>query len=126
MVAAREFGAFTVVGTAAVALHVMLVASFVPHGLSPLAANVVAFVFSFTLSFLGHARWSFPAAGRPVGLTLRRFAFVSVVGFGLNEAAYAGALVWTPLDYRLALVAVFGGVGILKLLASKHWAFAVP
>lgn len=126
MVRARELGAFTVVGTAAMGLHVALVASLVPHGLSPLVANLVAFVFSFSLSFLGHAHWSFPATGRPIGIALRRFAFISVVGFGLNEAAYAGTLVFTPLDYRLALVAVIGAVGVLKLLASKHWAFAVP
>jgi putative flippase GtrA len=126
VVRARELGAYTVVGTAAMGLHVALVASFVPHGLSPLVANLAAFVFSFSFSFIGHARWSFPAKGRPLGSALRRFAFISLVGFGLNEAAYAGALVFTPLDYRLSLVAVIGAVGILKLLASKHWAFAVP
>lgn len=126
MVRARELGAFTAVGATAMGAHVTLVASSVPYGLSPLVANLVAFVFSFGLSFVGHARWSFPAAGRPVGVALRRFAVISVAFFGLNEAAYAGALVWTPLDYRLALLAVFGAVGLVKLLASKHWAFAVP
>jgi putative flippase GtrA len=126
VVRARELGAYTVVGTVAMALHVTLVASFVPHGWSPLVANLAAFVFSFSLSFIGHARFSFPATDRPLGIALRRFTFISVVGFGLNEAAYAGTLVLTPLDYRLALVAVIAAVGFLKLLASKHWAFALP
>ena len=42
----------------------------------------------------------------------------------LNELCYAGALAWTELDYRLALFVVIASLGIVKLLASKHWAFA--
>ena len=124
MVQAREFAAFTLVGSAAACVHVALVATAVPLGVAPLLANLLAFCLSFTLGFIGHARWSFPAAGRPVGTALRRFAVLSVLGFGLNEAAYAGTLSWTELDYRVALVAVIAGLGFLKLLASKHWAFA--
>jgi putative flippase GtrA len=125
MVRAREFTVFTIVGTTAAGLNLAVVASTVPFGVSPLFANVIGFLLAFALSFVGHARWSFPAAGRPIGLALRRFAVISVLGFGLNEACYAGALSWTELDYRLALVAVVTSLGLLKLFASKHWAFAV-
>jgi putative flippase GtrA len=125
MIRPREFAAFTAVGTTAASLNVAVVAGTVPLGVSPLVANVIGFLLAFALSFLGHARWSFPAAGRPIGVALRRFAVLSILGFGLNEACYAGALSWTELDYRLALVAVVTGLGLLKLLASKHWAFAV-
>jgi putative flippase GtrA len=124
MVRAREFTAFTLVGTAAAALNLAVVAGTVPLGLSPLVANVIGFLLAFAWSFVGHARWSFPATGRPIGLALRRFAVLSVLGFGLNEACYAGALSFMELDYRLALVMVVAGLGLLKLLASKHWAFA--
>lgn len=124
MVKLREFSIFTVVGTAATGLHMGVVATSVPFGLSPLVANAVGFVFSFTLGFIGHARWSFPAAGRPVAPALTRFATLSVLGFGLNEAAYAGVLRWTPFDYRIALLFIITTLGLVKLLASKHWAFA--
>jgi putative flippase GtrA len=124
MIRPREFATFTIVGTAAAGLNLVVVAGTVPLGVSPLVANVVGFLLAFALSFVGHARWSFPAAGRSVGLALRRFAALSVLGFGLNEACYAGALSWTQLDYRLALVAIVTCLGLLKLLASKHWAFA--
>lgn len=126
MIRAREFSIFTLVGTIAAGLHVAVVAGSVPFGWSPLAANLLAFVFSFSLSFWGHARWSFPAAGRPVAVALKRFAVLSIVVFGLNEVAYAGVLAWTPLDYRSALVLVFASLGLLKLLVSKHWAFVTP
>jgi putative flippase GtrA len=124
MIRAREFAAFTTVGTAAAGVNLAVVATTVPLGVAPLLANLLGFCVSFVLGFIGHARWSFPAAGRPIGTALRRFAVLSVLGFGLNEAAYAGTLSFTALDYRVALVAVIAGLGLLKLLASKHWAFA--
>jgi putative flippase GtrA len=124
MIRVRELAAFTTVGTAAAGVNLAVVAGSVPFGVSPLLANVLGFSVAFILSFIGHARWSFPAVGRPVGLALRRFAALSVLGFGLNEACYAGALTWTELDYRVALIAVIASIGLLKLLASKHWAFA--
>ena len=126
MIRARELFVFTVVGTAATGLHMVVVASTVPAGLSPLVANVLGFFGSFAVGFVGHARWSFPAAGRPVVPALRRFAALSVLGFGLNEVFYAGTLLWTRLDYRLALFAVIVSLGLAKLLASKHWVFAAP
>lgn len=124
MITAREFGAYTTVGTTAAGVNMAVVVGAVPLGFSPLVANAVGFVISFLLGFAGHARWSFPAAGRPVAPAMRRFALVSLLGFGLNEAAYAGTLVLTTLDYRLALLLVIAGLGLLKLVVSKYWAFA--
>jgi len=92
--------------------------------MSPLSANVVGFLLSFLWSFFGHARWTFPAAGRDVGVALRRFAVVSLLSFALTEAAYAGVLEWTSIDYRLSLFLVILTLALGKLLASKHWAFA--
>jgi putative flippase GtrA len=101
-----------------------LVAVAVPLGMSPLSANVVGFLVSFAWCFYGHARWTFPAAGRDVGVALRRFAAVSLLSFALTEAVYAGALAWTRIDYRLSLFLVIVMLALAKLLASKHWAFA--
>ncbi len=106
------------------AVNVAIVAALVPLGFEPLAANVVGFLVSFAWSFFGHARWTFPAEGRDLGLALRRFAVVSLLSFALTEVAYAGALLWTSIDYRLSLFLVIVTLAIAKLLASKHWAFA--
>ncbi len=124
MIRVREFAAFTAVGTAAALLNLAVVAGFVPLGVPPLVANALGFLVSFVWGFLGHARWTFPAVGRPVAPALGRFALLSVAGFALNELLYAGALQWTALDYRVALIAVLSCMGLVKLLASKHWAFA--
>ncbi len=75
---------------------------------------------SFVWCFLGHARWTFPAVGRDVGLAVRRFAIVSVVSFTLTELVYAGMLQWTMIDYRLSLYLAILAVAIGKLFASKR------
>jgi putative flippase GtrA len=125
MISPREFSVFTVVGTTATAVHLSVVAGGVPLGLSPLLANVVGFFFSFAVSFIGHALWSFPIGRKDVPSAIRRFAVVSVLAFGLNELCYAGALRWTEFDYRLALFGIILSIAGLKMLVSKHWAFAV-
>jgi putative flippase GtrA len=101
-----------------------VVAAAVPLGMAPLSANVVGFLVSFAWCFCGHARWTFPAERRDVGVALRRFAVVSILSFALTETVYAGALEWTRIDYRLSLFLVIVTLATAKLLASRHWAFA--
>jgi putative flippase GtrA len=120
----RELVAFGLVGASAFVVHFAVVATIVPLGVPPLLANVGGFLVAFTVSFIGHGRWSFPAEGRPVGPALRRFAVVAIAGFALNEALYAVLLRWTRLDYRFALLLVLAGVAALTWLANRYWAFA--
>ncbi len=120
----RELVAFGFVGASAFLVHFGVVASIVPLGVPPLAANVVGFLVAFTVSFAGHGRWSFPAEGRPVRPALRRFAVVAVSGFVVNESVYALLLRFTRLDYRFALLLVLAGVAVLTWLAGRYWAFA--
>ena len=53
-----------------------------------------------------------------------RLAIVSLLSFALTEAAYAGMLEWTSIDYRLSLYLVIVTLALGKVVASKHWAFA--
>ena len=92
--------------------------------MTPLSANFVGFFFSFVWSFFGHARWTFPAQGRDVRAALWRFAIISLLSFVLTEAAYAGVLEWTSIDYVLALYLVIVTLALGKLVASKYWVFA--
>ena len=105
-------------------MNLAVVSMAVPLGLRPLSANLVGFLFAFAWSFFGHARWTFPAQGRDVGAALWRFAIISLFSFALTEAAYAGVLEWTSIDYRLSLYLVIVTLALGKLVASKHWAFA--
>jgi putative flippase GtrA len=105
-------------------MNLAVVSTAVPLGMKPLSANAVGFFFSFMWGFFGHARWTFPAQGRDVATAAWRFAIVSLLSFVLTEAAYAGVLEWTSIDYRLSLYLVIVTLALLKLIASKHWAFA--
>jgi putative flippase GtrA len=125
IIQARELGAFTAVGTAATVVQIGVVGMGVPCGLPPLAANALGFLAAFVVGFAGHARWSFPLEGKRVWPALWRFALLSLLGFGLNEVCYAGALRFTTLDYRVALLVVLVLLAGVQLLASKHWAFAL-
>jgi putative flippase GtrA len=121
---ARDVGVYSIVGTVGTIINLGVVAVTVPIGMAPLAANVVGFLISFGWCFFGHSRWTFPAKERDVGVALRRFAIISLLSFGLTEAAYAAVLTWTSVDYRLGLLLVVQALAVGKLLASKFWAFA--
>ena len=105
-------------------MNLAVVSIVVPLGMPPLSANFVGFLFSFSWGFFGHARWTFPAQGRDVSAALWRFAIISLISFGLTEAAYAEVLQWTSIDYVLSLYLVILTLALGKLVASKYWAFA--
>jgi putative flippase GtrA len=114
--------AFGFVGAAAALVHFLVVGLLAPLGAHPLAANVVAFLVAFGVSFFGHSRWSFPARRAWLG-ALPRFLAVAVSSFVANEILYALLLWFTPLGYREALVIVLILVASATFVASKHWAF---
>lgn len=116
--------AFGAVGLAAFLMHLGVVSLLVPAGLHPLAANLPGFLAAFALSFLGHSRWTFPGTGIARPEALQRFLLVAVAGFIANECLYWVLLDRTPLDYRVALLAVLALVACSTFIASKYWAFA--
>ena len=120
---------FGVVGLLATGTHVGAFVVFIEWaGLSPMAANVGAFVVALGVSFLGHHRWTF-AEGRRSRIAGRaglRFAVVALFGFGLNALAVhviTGVLA-APYGYAAAFMAVV--TPACTFLLSKLWAFAEP
>lgn len=121
---ARSVVAFALVGATAAAVHLIVVASTVPLGIHPLAANVLGFTVAFGFSYAGHRRWSFATSRSVRPRALYRFFVVALAGFLLNESLYAALLWTTSLDYRVALIIVLGLVAGSTYLASRYWAFA--
>ena len=105
-------------------MNLAVVSIVVPLGVPPLSANFVGFLFSFAWRFFGLLSVAVPAQGRDVGAALWRFAVISLLSFVLTEAAYAGVLEWTSIDYRLSLYLVIVTLAFGKLVASKYWVFA--
>lgn len=125
----RELPWFVVVGTAAAAVHWVVVVALVNGiGLAPLVANVGGWLVALAVSFTGHHRLTFGVPGgadrRAWHSALPRFALVSAGGFMVNETVYAVALRWTSLRYDVLLGAVLVAVAALTYLLSRHWAFA--
>lgn len=118
-----QIGRFGVIGVTAAIVNFMLVLYLVSAGyLSPLAANILAFLIAFQVSFWGHKHWTFRCAGRHLS-SLSKFFIVAAVSFLLNEGLFATFLKAAHLYYPVALILTLAIVPPLTFLFSKVWAF---
>jgi len=113
-----------VVGCVAAFVHWSVVVALVA-GLSwpPLIANVAGWLVAFSVSFLGHHRWTFRDHGVSILVSARRFFLISAGGFVVNESAYAVLLRWSGQRYDVILAAVLVAVAFATYWLSRHWAF---
>lgn len=118
---------FVFVGGCAAATHLAVVAVLVQAaGMAPLAANVLAFLVAFVVSYNGHALFTFVQAQARGRAVVARYFAVACASFAANELLYWVALHWLGWHYfwSLALVLVLVAVGTFVL--AKFWAFAAP
>lgn len=118
---------FMLVGGCAAATHLAVVALLVQGaGMAPLAANVLAFLVAFVVSYNGHALFTFARAQARGWSVVARYFAVACAAFVANELLYWAALHWLGWHYfwSLALVLVLVAVG--TFVFAKFWAFAVP
>jgi putative flippase GtrA len=116
---------FGVVGLLATALHAGVYGLAVSRfAIAPLLANPLAFAVAFSISFVGHHRWTF--AGHGADGAMPRFLATALLGLASNQC-----LVWLLVEH-LGLPPLSGLLGILLLtpalvfVTSKYWAFATP
>ena len=115
---------FGVVGVLAMATHYVLVLLFVHFSITPLIANIFAFILAFQVSYWGHSGWSFSDLTASRKDSFRRFVIISVSGFLLNEFLFFLFLKFTEIPYQISLLIVLPFVAGLTFLFSRHWAFA--
>ena len=121
----REVPRFAVVGAAATALHVAGAALAFQAGATPLAANGLAFVVAFTLSWAGHAFWTFrDLDGRSRAASLWRFALVSLLALALGQALVWALVERGNLPFAWGLAAVVLAVPATTFAGARLWAFA--
>ena len=117
---------FVLVGGCAAATHLAVVGLLVRcGGLAPLAANGLAFLVAFGVSYQGHARLTFASQARGWAAARRYFA-VACLSFAANETLYALALRWLHWHYAWSLAAVLVLVAAGTFALSKCWAFGRP
>lgn len=115
---------FIGVGGAAAATHLAVVFALV-QGLEmqPLAANVLAFLVAFVVSYNGHA-WLTFASAQPRGWSVvGKYFAVACLSFVVNEMLYWLALHWLHWHYFWSLLGVLVLVAVGTFVLSKFWAF---
>ena len=114
---------FVGVGGSAALVHLCIVFTLV--GLlhfGPLIANVIAFLFAFNVSFLGHKHLTFSQLKNQKELKLPHFFLVASSAGVINECLYFLLLRYTTLNYLVALILVLGLVSSYSFVLSRSWA----
>lgn len=123
--ATRRLARFVAVGSAAAAVHWLVVVLLVSQWhVAPLLANVPAWLTAFVVSFSGHHRLTFADHQAPLRSSLWRFFIVSALSFVLNQSAYAAMLRFSGERYDVALLIVLLAVAALTFVLSRAWAFS--
>ena len=120
----RQLPWFVVFGAAASATH-LAVALSTHHwlGLAPLVANTVAFCCALVVSYLGNAIVTFKVEPwRMAAFT--KFAVLSLVSFGLNQAMVYALTVRLGWPFALSLAVVLLTVPPFTFVMARVWALA--
>lgn len=120
----QQVSLFIAVGCAAAATHWgVAVACVEGLGAAPLLANLLGWLVAFVVSFSGHYRLTFRHSKTPWTIAVRRFFFISAVGFIINESAYAWLLRVTPVPYDVLLALILIALAVATFITSRLWAF---
>ena len=116
---------FALVGGAAAATHLAVVALLVQAGaLPPLAANVLAFLLAFIVSYNGHALLTFSETKARGWAVLGKYFAVACLSFVVNELLYWWLLNSLHWNYLISLFLVLVVVAVATFVLSKFWAFS--
>lgn len=116
-------GRFALVGIIATLVHMFAVWTLIEKvSISPLFANLSAFLTAFCVSFAGHYLWTFGAPGSPIR-ALRRLFFISSSAFIVNSLVLVVLLDAGLLSPSLAAVVAAGIVPVITFFASRFWGF---
>ena len=116
---------FALVGGAAAATHLAVVALLVQAGaLPPLAANVLAFLLAFVVSYNGHALLTFSDTKARGWAVLGKYFAVACLSFVVNELLYWWLLNSLHWNYLISLFLVLAVVAVATFVLSKFWAFS--
>lgn len=116
---------FVLIGSIAALIHLTILHLLVTTGLlQPLAANALAFMVAFIISYTGQSLWTFNhKQHNHKSAALRFLATQLLCSFALNQGLYALLLEFTALNYLVASVLVLITVPFVTFSLSKYWAF---
>jgi putative flippase GtrA len=123
----RQVFFFLAVGSAAAFTHMGIVVLLVEaFGWDATLSNVAGFLVAFSVSFNGHARFTFPQPPEQRADACRRFIIIALTSFTLNQLSYSYALtLFGPRLYLPILFVVLLCVAAFTFTMSRYWAFAL-
>ena len=130
--ASRQALWFLVVGASAAGVHFLVLISVVSFtAIGPAWANVIAFLLSFIVSFLGHFYLTFNQSTtstlykdkQPLQSLLKWFTS-SVIGFAANQGLFIVGLNWFGERYYIFIwLVVTAIITVMTFALGKLWAF---
>lgn len=113
---------FGMVGIIASLTHFSIVVLLVQyHILSPLTANIAAFLTAFQVSYWGHREWTFRSVCRHRVAFPRLFG-IQIVLLIVSEGLFY-LLLKIPIPYQMALFFVIITMPALSFFSSQRWVF---
>lgn len=114
---------FGVVGLSATAVHITIVWLLLEKTVFiPIAANALAFLFAFGISFAGNYVWTFRSPGSPRRAMLR-FFIISVCAFTLNSLFLVFLMYKGWFSSVISVVISASVVPVISFSASRIWGF---
>jgi putative flippase GtrA len=115
---------FGIVGAASTLTHLLVaLIAYNQFGLAPLPANVIGFLFAFSVSFGGHSYWTFRGHEAELKASIVRLLIVSIFGFLLNNSILWVLVEKTALGGNQAIILAALIVPPVTYLLSKLWVF---
>lgn len=116
-------GRFGVVGIIATAIHVLVVLILLSKTSFPtLAANAIAYMMAFSISFAGNYIWTFQSPGDP-GRAIRRFLVISLGAFATNSLTLMALLRVNLASPSVSALFSAAVVPAITFIASRFWGF---
>lgn len=119
----RKIITFGFVGVAASVLHfVVAVVAMRVLGAPILLANLLGFILAFSLSYVGHYKWTFRSSANHK-VSVPKFAVTAVMGYVINNIVLIILISATGLELSLFILIAIGVSAAVVYLISNRWVF---
>jgi len=114
---------YGLMGLLAASIHFILVIFLVQKcSQAPLMANMLAYPFSFQISYWGHRLWTFDGTTAPHLSALPKLITVQIINFIIGQSLFYSFLKM-HLPYQAALLIVLSILPFFTFLSSRLWVF---
>lgn len=123
LVLVQQMLRFASVGVVAACVHFCCVIFLVQMGwLTPLIANIFAFIIAFQLSYWGHRLWTFTGSSVLHKIALPKLLFIQCNVLLISEFIFYIFLSY-GIPYQIALFITLTILPVLTFVSNKFWVF---